>query len=153
MCVLLSCVQLLLIPWIPWSLPGSSVHRIFQAKILQWLSFSTPGDLPDQGSNPCLLCLLRLQLDSLPLHHLGNRMLWYCGSIKEEVCPRWSQEVFPEKWASVLDLNMHIQADGFAQNDSSHLAYILLPCWDLSILPAIYLSPFHEILTFQLEVT
>ena len=114
---------------------------------------SDPGDLPDQGSNPRLLCLLHLQLDSLPLHHLGNRILWYCGSIKEEVCRRWSQEVFPEKWASVLDLNMHIQADGFAQNDSFRLAYILLPCWDLSILPAIYLSPFHEILTFQLEVT
>ena len=31
------------------SLPGSSVHGIFQARILEWLPFSTPGDLPDSG--------------------------------------------------------------------------------------------------------
>ena len=131
------------------SLPGSSVHGIFRQKYCSGLSFSTPGTLPGQESNPCLLLL---QVDSLPLHHLGNLILWYYGSIKEEVCWRWSQEAFPEKWASVLALNMHIQADGSAQNGSSHLAYILLPSWNLPILPA-NLSLFHEILTFQLEVT
>ena len=34
------------------------------------LPFPTPGDLPDQGSNPYLLCLQ--QVVSLPLSHLGN---------------------------------------------------------------------------------
>ena len=29
-----------------WSLPGSSVHGIFQARILEWVAISTPGDLP-----------------------------------------------------------------------------------------------------------
>ena len=33
------------------------------------LPFSTPGDLPDPGLNPCLLHLLPWQVDSLPLHH------------------------------------------------------------------------------------
>ena len=31
------------------SLPGSSVHGIFQARILEWLPFPSPGDLPNSG--------------------------------------------------------------------------------------------------------
>ena len=39
-----------------------------------WSGFPCPppGDLPDQGSNLHLLCLLYWQVDSLPLHHLGS---------------------------------------------------------------------------------
>ena len=48
--------------------PGSSLHGISQARILKWVAF--PGDLPDPGLNPSLLCLLLWQADSLPLHHL-----------------------------------------------------------------------------------
>ena len=35
----LSCVQLFVTPW-PWSPPGSSVHGIFQARILEWAAIS-----------------------------------------------------------------------------------------------------------------
>ena len=28
---------------------GSSVHGIFQARVLEWVAISTPGDLPDPG--------------------------------------------------------------------------------------------------------
>ena len=57
--------------------PGSSIHGIFQARVLEWgaiafsegywngLLFPSPGDLP----NPCLLLLLHCQADSLPLSH------------------------------------------------------------------------------------
>src|SRR5574341_1003082 len=48
------------------SLTGFSVHRISQARILEYwsgLPFPPPGDLPDSGSNPCLLCLLHWQVD------------------------------------------------------------------------------------------
>ena len=31
------------------SLPGSSVHGILQARILEWVPFPSPGDLPDSG--------------------------------------------------------------------------------------------------------
>ena len=31
------------------SMPGSSVHGILQSRILEWLSFSPPGDLSDLG--------------------------------------------------------------------------------------------------------
>ena len=34
--------------------------------------FPSPGDLRDPGIEPCLLCLLPWQVDSLPLHHLGS---------------------------------------------------------------------------------
>ena len=36
------------------SLPGSSVHGILQARILQWLPCSPPGDLPNPGMEPAL---------------------------------------------------------------------------------------------------
>ena len=35
-----------------YSLPGSSVRGISQARILEWLSFPSPGDLPNSGIEP-----------------------------------------------------------------------------------------------------
>ena len=32
--------------------PGSSVHGIFQARVLEWVAFPSPGDLPDSGIEP-----------------------------------------------------------------------------------------------------
>ena len=32
-----------------YSLPGSSVHGILQARILEWVAFPPPGDLPNPG--------------------------------------------------------------------------------------------------------
>ena len=32
-----------------YSRPGSSVHGILQARILEWVSFSSPGHLPNPG--------------------------------------------------------------------------------------------------------
>ena len=37
------------------SLPGSSVHGIPQARILEWVVFSPPGDLPNPGIKPASL--------------------------------------------------------------------------------------------------
>ena len=34
------------------SLPGFSIHEILQARILKWVSFPSPGDLPDPGIKP-----------------------------------------------------------------------------------------------------
>ena len=53
--------------------PGSSFHGISQARILKWVAiFLLQGIFPTQGSNPCLLCLLHWQADSLSLSHLGS---------------------------------------------------------------------------------
>ena len=45
---------------VDYSLPGSSVHGILQARILEWVAISSPGDIPDS------------QADSLPLSHQGS---------------------------------------------------------------------------------
>ena len=50
--------------------PGSSVHRISQARVLEWVAISfSRGIFPTQGSNQGLLCW---QADSLPLSYLGS---------------------------------------------------------------------------------
>ena len=37
------------------SLPGSSVHGIFQARILEWVAFPTPGNILNPGIKPMSL--------------------------------------------------------------------------------------------------
>ena len=48
------CAQLCLTLYDPmdYSLPGSCVHGIFQAGMLNELLFTTPEDLPDPGIEP-----------------------------------------------------------------------------------------------------
>ena len=54
------------------SLPGSSVHGILQARLLEWVAIPLlQGIFPTQGSNPCL-CLLHWQTGSLPLAPPGK---------------------------------------------------------------------------------
>ena len=66
-------------PWTIYSLPGSFVHGILQARILEWVVMSSPrGIFPTQGSNPCLLRLLRWQAGSLPLASPGKPKNWKC---------------------------------------------------------------------------
>ena len=65
--------------------PGSSVHGILQARILEW-PCPPPGDLPDPGLNPGLLCLLHWHVGSLPpvppgkpwkcCLHLDKQRIW-----------------------------------------------------------------------------
>ena len=69
-CVYL-CAQLLshvkLCNPINCSPPGSSVHEIFQARILEWVAISSSRGSSQQGSNLCLLHLLYWQ-----------QMLYHC---------------------------------------------------------------------------
>ena len=44
-----------------------SVHGILQARILEWIAFPSPGDLPDSGITPIFPVSLALQADSLPI--------------------------------------------------------------------------------------
>ena len=54
------------------SRPGSSVHGILQARILAWVAFPSPGDLPDPGIEPGFP---ELQVVSLPSEPPGKH--WY----------------------------------------------------------------------------
>ena len=49
--------------------PGSSGHGISQPRIMGWLLFPSPGDLPDPGIK---LISLYWQVDSLPLSNLES---------------------------------------------------------------------------------
>ena len=52
--------------------PGSSVHVISQARILEWAAFPSFRGSSRLRSNLCLLYLLHWQVDSLPLCHQGS---------------------------------------------------------------------------------
>ena len=67
---LLSHVQLFANPWtVACQAPLSM--GFFRQEYWRGLQFSSPGDLPDPGLNPCLLHLLHWQADSIPLGTLG----------------------------------------------------------------------------------
>ena len=51
------------------NLPGSSVHGILLARILEWFPFPSPGDLHDPGIEPGSPAL---QAGSLPSEPPGN---------------------------------------------------------------------------------
>ena len=50
-------------------MPGFSVHVILQARILEWVLFPSPGDLPNPGTEPRSLVL---QAHSLPFEPPGK---------------------------------------------------------------------------------
>ena len=56
--------------------PVSSVHGIFQARILEWIAILLQGIFPTQESNPHLLCLLHWQVGSLPPAPSGKPSSW-----------------------------------------------------------------------------
>ena len=102
--------QLCLIPHdhLDCSLPGSSVHGIFQARTVEWVSiFLLQGNFPTQGSNLRLLCLLHCRQILYPVSHQGSPS------------PRRGDSIF-------LSENLGVMADpgakGFSRDN--------LPLWD-----------------------
>ena len=70
------------------SLPGSSVHGIFQARNTGVSShFFLQGIFPTQGLNPCFLCLLHWQAESLPLVPPGEPTGISQFSSVAQLCP------------------------------------------------------------------
>ena len=64
---------------IDYSPQVSSVHRIFQARILEWVVISSFRESSQTRAQTCLLCLLHWQVGSLPLHHLENSSFIVAG--------------------------------------------------------------------------
>ena len=60
-----------------YSLPGSSVLGILKARVLEWVAFPSPGDLPDPGIKPGSPSL---QAETFPLSHQGNSCIGHQGS-------------------------------------------------------------------------
>ena len=68
--------------------------EFFRQEYWSGLPFLTPGHLPDQGSNPCLLCLLHQKVDSLPLSHQGSHVRSYLCTNSSEARERKENECF-----------------------------------------------------------
>ena len=73
-----------------FSLSGSSVHGILQARILEWVGMPFSGDLPDPGVKPISLTspaleggffLTLVPLQGLPRFNSGG--IWGCGQERE----------------------------------------------------------------------
>ena len=82
-----------------YSQPGSSVHQIFfRQEYWSGLPFPPPGDLPDPGTEPCLL---HRQVGSLPLApcHVGSPRYVLKGN---EVCFPPTPTFFPSASWDVL---------------------------------------------------
>ena len=73
-CPVPMCAQSLKRVWPFRTLPGSSVHGIFPARILDHvaISYSRVFSWLMEQAHACLLCLLHWQGNSLPLSHLGS---------------------------------------------------------------------------------
>ena len=96
---------------IDYSPPGSSVHGILQARILEWLPFLSLGDLPDPRIQPRSPAL---QADTLPLSHQGS-------PIKLIDCYRYSQACHTHIRALYLSIDQMK-----ATYPSTHLPQLLL---------------------------
>ena len=62
------------------SLPGSSVHGILQARILEWVAMPSSGDLPNPGIKSMSLTSPALVVGSLPLEPSGSPLGKICIS-------------------------------------------------------------------------
>ena len=77
-------------------LPSSCVQRIYQARILEWVAFASPGDLPQPGSNPVsgiAGCLLHFRLILYKLGHQGmltNQLITFGGTGSLLLCLAFS---------------------------------------------------------------
>ena len=75
-------------------LPGSAVHEIFQARILYWLPFPTPGYLLHPGIKSTSSALQ--QAESLPLSHKRKKEHWnqhphtYISHTEYNICTHFS---------------------------------------------------------------
>ena len=91
--------------------PGSSVHGIFQAKILKWVAiFSARGIFPTQESNPWLLCVLHCQAGSLPLAPPGKPRSLIAGfELPQGESPKFKTALRTRASSiRLLNLEMHV---------------------------------------------
>ena len=92
-----------------YSPPGSSVHQILQARILEWLPFPSSGDLPNPGTEPVSPAL---QMDSL-LPGPPGKLLYHLSSVSSvaQSCPTLSDPMD----CSTPGLPVHHQLPEFTQ--------------------------------------
>ena len=79
---------------VDWGLPGSSIHEIFQARVLEWVAISFSRDLPDPGIEPGSL-------------HYRQTLLYHLGRQGSPVLTRqW--EIMQRDWGKRLILILNL---------------------------------------------
>ena len=77
------------------SLPGSSVHGIFQARILEQVAISYTGNRPDPGIKPASLASSAL-------------LLYHCDTWKAQFYIRGNHKAIRDEWLHLQICNMNI---------------------------------------------
>ena len=70
--------------------PGSSVHEVLQARMLEWVAISSPGNLPNPEIEPWSSAL---QADILPTEPTGNDQAGVPGTARRFLDPWTTREV------------------------------------------------------------
>ena len=78
------------------SLASSSVHGIFQARILEWLPFPSPGDLSNSGIEPASLALASRFSTTEPPGKPGLRPHRQTQSCSQQLL--WHHSSFPSEY-------------------------------------------------------
>ena len=120
------------------SLPGSSVHGIFQARIMEWVPLPFPGDFPDSGNQPIVSCItgrfFTFWVTKVSLNSFLSRYMVSVAQLCPTLCnPRdCSTPGFPVLHHLLELVQSHVQWVGDAIQPSCH-PLLLLP----SIVPSI----------------
>ena len=61
--------------------PGSSVHEVFQARVLEWAAISFSRGSPNPGTEPASPMSPALQADSLPSEPSGKPFTMYTNDV------------------------------------------------------------------------
>ena len=59
----------------PWTVAHQASLSVGFFRQEYWSGFPPPGDIPNPGVNPTLVCLLHWQTDSLSLSHLASKVV------------------------------------------------------------------------------
>ena len=87
--------------------PGSSVHRLLHARILQWVTMPFPGDLLDPGIKPSLLHCKQIiwvtrEAPRPPPEHVLCKYTLVCVCIHACACIQCCFHIAPnKKWCSI----------------------------------------------------
>ena len=103
-----------------WSPPGSSVHEIFQARMLEWVVISFSRGFSQPRDRTCISCLGRWIL--LPLSHQGSP-LGICSFSLSWIplrpivgeWPQWLLAGSSQNWIGSSIFSLHSQPVGKAQ--------------------------------------
>ena len=102
----------------PWTIACQASLSVEFSRQEYWsgLPFSTPGDIPNPES---LLCLLYWQVDSLPLCHLGNPIIYACSLSKRKVLMLSKRQQTTRTWTHSVMLPVKLSCSTCALSNHS----------------------------------